>query len=249
MPNHFHLLLRSVGGRLSDGMRHLGSCYSKRLNRLHSGWDGPVFRGRFRSKLIEDERYLRTAVTYIHLNPVRAGLVPRIRDSLWCSLPALVGDEDGPDFLRTDDIRELFGGPAALLIDAWEHHSGRRSWPEEARFRDEFLDWDTADPERAQAPSVGVRPTPEEMLSRVIDLTGASLLELRTTNKGCRGNLPRRLAMWALVTLAGLTLREAGQILNASPSAVSHAVQRMRERPPVDRHAADWMRIMQMGDI
>ncbi len=44
MPNHYHLMLESVGGDLPRAMRHLGGSYSQRLDRLHP-WDGPLFRG------------------------------------------------------------------------------------------------------------------------------------------------------------------------------------------------------------
>jgi putative transposase len=57
MPNHYHLLVRSRHGNLSDAMRHLNGAYTRRVNRLER-WDGPVFRGRFTSRLIRDETRL-----------------------------------------------------------------------------------------------------------------------------------------------------------------------------------------------
>ena len=41
MPNHYHLLVRSVRGNLSRAMRHVGACFTQDLNRLHV-WDGPA---------------------------------------------------------------------------------------------------------------------------------------------------------------------------------------------------------------
>jgi putative transposase len=61
-PNHYHLLVRTPLGNLSRCMRHVNATYTQRVNRRH-GWDGPVFRGRFHSQLIEDERYLDHVVT------------------------------------------------------------------------------------------------------------------------------------------------------------------------------------------
>ena len=72
MPNHYHLLVCTPAGNLSRAMRHLNGVYTQRLNRLHD-WDGPVFRGRFKSQLVTEEAYRRELVAYIHLNPVRAG--------------------------------------------------------------------------------------------------------------------------------------------------------------------------------
>ena len=64
MPNHYHLLVRSVHGNLSECMKWLGARYTRRLNDAE-GWDGPTFRGRFRSELVGDEKYLRYLVAYI----------------------------------------------------------------------------------------------------------------------------------------------------------------------------------------
>ena len=72
MTNHYHLLLRSLDGRLTDGMRHLSSCFTQTLN-YRRGRDGPLFRGRFASVRIGDDAHLVQASRYIHLNPVTAG--------------------------------------------------------------------------------------------------------------------------------------------------------------------------------
>ena len=61
MPNHFHLLVRSLHGDLSRFMRDVGGNYSRRLNQNYS-WDGPLFRGRFKSQLVEDQTYLEEIV-------------------------------------------------------------------------------------------------------------------------------------------------------------------------------------------
>ena len=57
MPNHYHMLVESTRGRLSDAMGFLGSRYALWLNARHRGWDGPVFRGRFRSVAVEREEH------------------------------------------------------------------------------------------------------------------------------------------------------------------------------------------------
>jgi REP element-mobilizing transposase RayT len=74
MPNHYHLLVRSIRGNLSAAIQHLAGRFTREMNR-QQGWDGPIFRGRFRSQFIEEESHLRQVVPYLHLNPVRAGLV------------------------------------------------------------------------------------------------------------------------------------------------------------------------------
>ncbi len=73
MTTHFHLLLRSPIGELSEAMRLIQSAYTKRFNRSHRR-DGPLIRGRFFSQLVDTIEYRRTLVRYIDHNPVKAGL-------------------------------------------------------------------------------------------------------------------------------------------------------------------------------
>jgi REP element-mobilizing transposase RayT len=93
IPNHFHLLLRSGAAPLSTLMRRLLTAYAVRFNRRHRR-SGHLFQNRFKSIVIEEEPYLLELIRYIHLNPVRAGLVPDI-DTLetyaWTGHAALLG--------------------------------------------------------------------------------------------------------------------------------------------------------------
>ena len=74
MTTHFHLLVRSPDGRLSDAIRGIQREYSRAFNRRHRR-DGPLARGRFKSKRVNTLEYRRTLVRYIDANPVLAGIV------------------------------------------------------------------------------------------------------------------------------------------------------------------------------
>ena len=74
IPNHFHLLLRTGSVPLSTVMRRLLTSYAVFFNRRHTRW-GHLFQNRYRSILCQKENYLLELVRYIHLNPLRAGLV------------------------------------------------------------------------------------------------------------------------------------------------------------------------------
>jgi len=70
MPNHFHILMREeIEGGISRFMQRLGTSYAKYFNLKHDRI-GNVFVKPFRSKHIEDDRYLKRVTEYIHLNPV-----------------------------------------------------------------------------------------------------------------------------------------------------------------------------------
>ena len=85
MDNHFHLLATpSTTTGLPQFMQSVGRSYVRYFNDRH-GRSGTLWEGRYRSTLIQTDRYLLTCMAYIDLNPVRAGLVADARDFPWSS--------------------------------------------------------------------------------------------------------------------------------------------------------------------
>jgi putative transposase len=76
MPNHAHLLLETGPAPLSKFMQGLQQSYTQYYNRTH-GKVGHLFQGRYQAIICDKDKYLLALVRYIHLNPVRAGLVRR----------------------------------------------------------------------------------------------------------------------------------------------------------------------------
>jgi putative transposase len=79
MPNHFHLLLRTGPTPISTVMRRLLTGYAIWFNRKHRR-SGHLFQNRFKSILCQEDSYFLELVRYIHLNPIRAGLVADIEE-------------------------------------------------------------------------------------------------------------------------------------------------------------------------
>jgi len=77
IPNHFHLLLRPNQSSLASFMRRLLTGYAVSFNRRHQRV-GHLFQNRYKSIVCQEDSYLLELVRYIHLNPLRAGLVPDI---------------------------------------------------------------------------------------------------------------------------------------------------------------------------
>lgn len=103
LSTHFHVLLRSLDGRLSETLRRVENAYVRRFNRTRRR-DGPLFRGRFRSFPVETTRYLHTLVRYIDQNPVNARLAPRAEDYPYGSARSLVADGARPRWLARDVV-------------------------------------------------------------------------------------------------------------------------------------------------
>jgi REP element-mobilizing transposase RayT len=79
IPNHFHLLLRTSLTPLSKVMRRLMTGYAVTFNKRHKR-SGHLFQNRYKSVVCEEDPYLLELIRYIHLNPLRAGLVKDLKE-------------------------------------------------------------------------------------------------------------------------------------------------------------------------
>ena len=252
MPNHYHLLVRSIHGDLSRFMQFVDGQYTMRLNRRHR-WDGPVFRGRFHNQLVRNPRHLRFLVPYLHLNPIRAHLAREPEEECWTSHRAYLGLEPKPPWLATTYFLRLLGGRDGLRELITGVHQGRIAWPADLNLDSGyFIDEDpgTAPAPAPRAPAgarPGVRstarPTASEALARVEAITQTSATQLRQQQYGPRANPARRFAVWALVQNAALTHKEAGAHLGMSTTAVGKVLSRIQQREraePLDEWIRAW---------
>lgn len=90
MRNHVHLVLQAGDGPISSFMHHLSSCYAQYINRTQHR-KGHLFQDRYCDFLVNDEAYLLKLIQYVHLNPVRAGLVKTPENYLWSSHQTYIG--------------------------------------------------------------------------------------------------------------------------------------------------------------
>ena len=118
MSNHFHLMIETVEGNLSQGMRQLNAFYSQEFNRQH-GFVGHVFQGRHKAILVQKESYLLELARYVVLNPVRAGVVDDPKDWPWGSYNFTTGERECPAWLDTAWLLSQFGGSPDLALVAY----------------------------------------------------------------------------------------------------------------------------------
>ncbi len=91
MGNHFHLAIKVAAATLGAFMQRLTGGYGAGFNHRHDR-TGHLFESRYKDKLCLDDRYLLTLIHYIHMNPVRAGLVSTPEEWPWSSFKPM----DGP---------------------------------------------------------------------------------------------------------------------------------------------------------
>ena len=110
MPNHFHLLMRSGVKPLSDLMRKLLTGYAVYHNNKYAR-SGYLYQNRYKSILCQEDTYLLELVRYIHLNPLRAGLVKDMNGLniyKWSGHSVLIGRLSAP-WQSTDEVLQYFG--------------------------------------------------------------------------------------------------------------------------------------------
>ena len=133
MDNHFHLFLQTPQANLSAGMAHLNGSYAGYFNYRH-GRVGHLFQGRFRSVLVEERGYFLEVSRYVHLNPVRAGLVSRPEAWPWCSYEGYHRLARRQEWLDCERVLAEFGGDTPAGRKAYRRYvaeglSGRLDSP------------------------------------------------------------------------------------------------------------------------
>ena len=79
MSNHFHLLIRERDESIGETVKRIASSYVYYYNRKY-GRDGHLFKERFKSEPVNDMEYFTVLLRYIHQNPVKAGIVEKVKE-------------------------------------------------------------------------------------------------------------------------------------------------------------------------
>ncbi len=191
MPNHFHLGLETPNANLTGGMQWLQSVFANRFNRF-SGEIGHVFQGRYKALVVQPGASWGRVIDYIHLNPVRAGLVSLADLSRYprASFPKWFWRQDRRPKSLTDESWRRWGGYAS------GEREFRRYWADLASRRE-------ADPklsnqlrrEMCRGWMIGTAEFAAELLERLED---ASVLTHQVDPKG--ELTPESEAVWEELT-------------------------------------------------
>jgi len=109
MTNHYHLFLQTPEPNLSRGMQHLNGSFAGYMNARH-GTCGHLFQGRFKAIVVEEEGHWLEVSRYVHLNPVRAGLVAKPEQWRWSSYPGYHFKRKQLDWMDYGPVLNEVGG-------------------------------------------------------------------------------------------------------------------------------------------
>lgn len=108
MPNHFHFFIKiNKVEEFNKGIKNFFISYSKSINQKY-GRVGSLFQGRYKVVEINNDAYFTRMITYIHENPIKAGLATKIEDYKFSSYPAYVSGK--PSLVNVVEVLNWFGG-------------------------------------------------------------------------------------------------------------------------------------------
>ncbi len=250
IPNHYHLLIQTPGGDLARCMRHLNGIYTQRFNRVHH-CDGQLFRGRYKSILVDADSYLLELVRYIHRNPLEAGLVKELNEYAWSSHKGYLSNAKKWKWLHKSFILSLFAKDRREGIVTYKKFVLMET-PEEInrifsqskfpsmlgsegfinRVREEFSHKKRHDeiPESRR-----LAPGQEKIKKAICKTYGIEESSLLSSRGGIL-NEPRNVAIFLIRRLRGEKLEEIGRQFGiAKYSSVSSIIEKMKKDMSAER--------------
>lgn len=248
MTNHVHLALQVGSIPLSRILQNLSFRYTRWSNWRRNS-SGHLFQGRYKAVLVDADAYLMQLAGYIHLNPVRAGMVRAASDYPWSSHRAYLGRETVP-WLSTGPVlaqfasdlseaRRLFGA----FVDERREEGRREEFHRGAGGDSRVLGADAfVETVLRQAESEPLKkPEIDVVMAALTGLFGLQADELAGAGQGGRISEARAMAAWAVQELSDGTLTELGRLLGRDVTSLSSAVRRLRERSRRDGQVAGKM--------
>jgi len=252
IPNHFHLLLKPNGCELKHFMRRLLTGYAVNFNKRHRR-SGHLFQNRYKSIVCEEDTYLLELIRYIHLNPLRAGLVNNL-ESLnrypWCGHGVVLGNTT----LEGQCVREVLAffseqqneardnyqnfiadgidqGNRPELVGGGLKRSLNNLLTDEPQAYDERIlgsgDFvEKLNEERTLKEKIITRITLDELAKRVADHCGIRANDLFIRSRDQQRIDARDLFCYIAVRILCYSGTQTGKMLGLQRAAVSHAVKR-----------------------
>lgn len=255
MPNHFHLLITTPNGNLSEFMRHFNLTYTSTFNSRHNRV-GHLYQGRFKAFVVDADSYLLEVSRYIHLNPIRTGAnVKRPATGRWnallgftdSSLPGYLSVRRRMDFVDYEVVLGYMGGddrrgreryrsfvrqgvegaiPNPLELGKGNGIVGSKGFV--GRIKERFLKERKPEREQPALRNLAVAFEPEELIEAFIQLTGMGKDGICRRGKN---SVDRAMLMEFLHRFCQISQPEIGRLVGGIDySAVSQARKRLREK-------------------
>lgn len=254
MPNQYHMLVRTPAANLSRSMRHINGIYTQRYNRAHD-FDGPLFRGRFKSILVEEGDYLVEMVKYIHQLPKLEKIADQMDRYSWSSHPGYLSKAKKWNWLNKKIIFSLISNTGRGSVKAYRQAMSDKVSEEVLRVfsmkkfpailgKDHFIRWVRdkfyAGKSHRQVPDSAIlAPEVDRIKTAVSKEYRVDESDLMKSRRGIF-NEPRGVAIYLTRLLRKDSLEIIGKEFSmAGYSSVSSAIVRMRRQMEKDNSLPD----------
>jgi len=242
MDNHYHLFIKTAQPNLSQAIHYLNGSYANWF-RTQYQLTGSVFQGRFKSILVDADSYTLILSAYIHLNPLRAGMIDKLEDYPWSSYldylrlrkPQIANLDSSLvlQFFSSDSISSAKQYQEYLeqnqemddpLAQSYRHIAlGSSNFIEKIKIRIEKKGQEREIPVTRFVSFYHAEQILEKM-SSILQIDQAKILSKE------RGNTYRSLALYLIKHFTSLRLSQIGQFFDMDYSAVSQAVKRFEQK-------------------
>jgi hypothetical protein len=250
MPNHYHLLVQTPDMNLARCMRHINGVYTQRHNARHK-CDGTLFKGRYKSILVDADSYLLQLVRYIHKNPVSSDLAAKPEQYQWSGHKGYISNAKKWDWLYCRFVLNMLTPHKNQQIRKYKQFMAEDISEEIDRIFDKkylpsmlgsekFIQWVKnkffRQKRHMEVPDSKVlAPDTETIIETVCKFYNIGRDKLFAIKRGAE-NEPRHVAIYLIRTIKGEPLLRIGALFNLKKhSSVSSAVARIKNRLKTDR--------------
>jgi putative transposase len=249
MTNHVHLAIQVGDISLSRILQNLSFRYTRWIN-WRQIWTGHLFQGRYKAVLVDADAYLLELTRYIHLNPVRAGIVKEPEGYPWSGHRTYLGLETIP-WLTTDWVLSQFSGRFSAARRAYGrfvsegkeggHQRGYYSGSE----TDNRILGDDTFVDRVlggQGAMQRLKATLDAVVKEVCQHYSVMESDLEVSSRDRRLSEARGMAAWLILELGVCTLRKLGKRVGRDVTTLSSAAKRLLIRAKKDSKLARKMK-------
>lgn len=245
MPNHVHLLLELTAGKLAKCLQVIQQRYAQYFNRKYRRV-GHLYQGRYRAIVCERDRYLVALVRYLHLNPVRAGLVRDPAAYPWTSHRTYLGRAASPVAVTTTPILGTFSGDIIRARKAYARFVAEAVGTGHAQefyaVQEQQILGSEQFAEQVSLPRGGFGRKArqrelelEELLERVSRVTQVPPALITGRKRTPDVYRARALLCYAAVTLAHVSIGRVASAIGRDPSNVTRAIAWVERIDPGER--------------
>jgi len=247
MDNHYHLFIKTPFANISEGMHYLNTSYTNWFRAKYK-LVGSVFQGRYKSILVDKDSYALILSAYIHLNPIRAGIIENLNNYYFSSFLDYTGKRS-PVVKRLDTslILSRFSNNNKqaqkqymqyIMDNADLKNPLEESYKNIALGNEKFIEEIKEKIAKLSSNREISHIKDENLLpkERVIDTVSTQFnVEESIIFKKSKGNIYRKLTLYLLKKYTPLSLKEIGELFNMDYSAVSQTAKRFEKEMRKDK--------------